>query len=210
LHRRVARSTLVDVDAISVDGHPVFRRSWWSLFGRRGEKMRTRHHDTRQRRHPLLKKATFVLAAAISGTLLAAAPAAASNAGTTVHISIELLGSGLSLSCGTTVLTPTGGTATLVLHESTDARGIFHLTGTGTLNRATLQDAAGNRYSVTGANRFGGSAYDPDGNEPIAFTSTDKFVIRTATGGVYGMVNVTEHISPSGKYFAFDFGNCSD
>jgi hypothetical protein len=63
---------------------------------------------------------------------------------------------------------------------------------------------------VSGANWFGGSAYDPDANEPIAFTSTDKFVIRTATGGVYGMVNVIEHISPSGKYFEFDFGNCSD
>jgi hypothetical protein len=30
------------------------------------------------------------------------------------------------------------------------------------------------------------------------------------TGGVYGMVNVIEHISPSGRYFEFDFGNCSD
>jgi hypothetical protein len=24
------------------------------------------------------------------------------------------------------------------------------------------------------------------------------------------MVNVIEHISPNGKYFQFDFGNCSD
>ncbi|MEP6527129.1 MAG: hypothetical protein ABJA86_08185 [Nocardioidaceae bacterium] len=80
----------------------------------------------------------------------------------------------------------------------------------GTFNRATFQDAAGNSYSVTGANWFGGSAYASDANELIAFTSTDKFVIRTATGGVYGMVNVTEHISPNGKYFEFDFGNCSD
>src|SRR6266567_2093725 len=157
----------------------------------------------------MLKKAASVMAAAISGALLVAAPAAASNAGTTVHMSIDLAGSDLTLSCGATVLTPTGGTATLVFHEST-AQGIFHLTGTGTFNRATLQDAAGNSYSVTGANWFGGSAYDPDANEPIAFTSTDKFVIRTATGGVFGMVNVTEHISPNGNFFSFDFGNCSD
>jgi hypothetical protein len=158
----------------------------------------------------LLKKAALVAAAAIRGAFLAAAPALASNAGTTVHMSVSLVDAGATLSCGTTVLTSTGGTATFVFHESTDAQGIFHVTGTGTFNHATFQDAAGNTYSVSGANWFGGSAYDPDANEPIAFTSTDKFVIRTAAGGVYGMVNVIEHISPSGKYFEFDFGNCSD
>ena len=42
------------------------------------------------------------------------------------------------------------------------------------------------------------------------FTSTDKFVIRTATGGVFGMVNGVEHLSPNGQHFAFDFGTCSD
>ena len=158
----------------------------------------------------MLKKVAFLTVAAISGALLAAAPAVASNVGTTVHMSIQLVDAGASLSCGATVLTATGGTATFVFHESTDAQGIFHLTGTGTFNRATFQDAAGNTYSVSGANWFGGSAHDPDANEPIAFTSTDKFVIRTATGGVYGMVNVTEHISPNGNFFSFDFGNCSD
>jgi hypothetical protein len=163
-----------------------------------------------KRGHPLLKKAALIAVAAIGGAFLAAAPALASNAGTTVHISVPLVDAGLTLTCGTTVLTATGGTASLVFHESTDAQGIFHLTGTGTLNHATLQDATGGTYSVSGATWFGGSAYDPDANEPIAFTSTDKFVIRTATGGVFGMVNFIEHISPNGKYFAFDFGNCSD
>jgi hypothetical protein len=158
----------------------------------------------------MLKKAALIAAAAIGGAFLAAAPALASNAGTTVHMSVPLVDAGLTLTCGTTVLTATGGTASLVFHESTDAQGIFHLTGTGTLTHATLQDAAGSTYSVSGANWFGGSARDPDANEPIAFTSTDKFVIRTATGGVFGMVNVIEHISPSGKFFSFDFGNCSD
>ena len=158
----------------------------------------------------MLKKAALVAAAAIGGAFLAAAPALASNAGTTVHMSVPLVGAGLTLTCGTTVLTPTGGTASLVFHESTDVQGIFHLTGTGTLTHATLQDATGSTYSVSGATWFGGSARDPDANELIAFTSTDKFVIRTANGGVFGMVNVIEHISPSGKFFSFDFGNCSD
>jgi len=158
----------------------------------------------------MLKKAVLVAAAAIGGAFLAAAPALASNAGTTVHMSVPFVDAGGSVSCGTTVLTPTGGTARFVFHESTDAQGIFHLTGTTTLSQATLQDATGSTYSVSGASWFGGSAYDPDANEPIAFTSTDKFVIRAATGGVFGMVNFIEHISPNGKYFAFDFGNCSD
>src|SRR6476660_8695705 len=101
----------------------------------------------------MLKRAAFVVAA-LGATLLAGAPAFASNAGTTVHMSIDLVGSGFTLSCGTTVLTPTGGTATLVFHESTDTRGVFHVTGTGTYNGATLQDAAGNSYSLSGANWF--------------------------------------------------------
>jgi hypothetical protein len=158
----------------------------------------------------MLKKAALVAAAAIGGVFLAAAPALASNAGTTVHMSVPFVDAGGSVSCGTTVLTPTGGTARFVFHESTDAQGIFHLTGTTTLNQATLQDATGSTYSVSGASWFGGSAYDPDANEPITFTSTDKFVIRTATGGVFGMVNFIEHISPDGMHFAFDFGTCSD
>jgi hypothetical protein len=33
--------------------------------------------------------------------------------------------------------------AKLVFHESAYAQGIFHLTGTGTLNHATFQDATG-------------------------------------------------------------------
>jgi len=158
----------------------------------------------------MLKKAALVAAAAIGGAVLAAAPALASNAGTTVHISAPLADAGLTVTCGTTVLTGTGGTASLVFHESTDARGIFHVTGTGTVTQGRLQDTAGNIYSISGANWFGGSTTDPDANEAIVFTSTDKFVIRTATGGVFGMVNFVEHVSPSGKYFAFDFGTCSD
>ena len=158
----------------------------------------------------MLKKTAIVAAAAICGAFLAAAPALASNAGTTVHLSAPLADAGLTVTCGTTVLTGTGGTARLVFHESTDAQGIFHLTGTGTVNQGTLQDTSGNIYSVSGAVWFGGSTSDPDANEPIVFTSTDKLVIRTATVGVFGMVNFVDHISPSGKYFAFDFGNCSD
>ena len=151
-----------------------------------------------------------VTIAAGAGLAGLAAPALASNAGTTVHMSVPLADAGLTVTCGTTVLTGTGGTASLVYHVSTDAQGIFHVTGTGTVTQGKLQDTAGNIYSISGANWFGGSTHNPDANEAIVFTSTDKFVIRTATGGVFGKVNVIEHISPSGKFFSFDFGTCSD
>jgi hypothetical protein len=158
----------------------------------------------------MLKKVALVVAAAIGGVFLAAAPALASNAGTTVRMSVPLAGAGLTVTCGTTVLTGTGGTASVVYHQSTDARGIFHVTGTGTVTQGRLQDAAGNIYSISGANWFGGSTTDPNTDVAMVFTSTDKFVIRTAAGGVFGMVNFVEHVSPSGKYFAFDFGSCLD
>jgi hypothetical protein len=66
----------------------------------------------------MLKKAALVAAAAIGGAFLAAAPALASNAGTTMRISVPLAGAGLTVTCGTTVLTGTGGTASLVFHEA--------------------------------------------------------------------------------------------
>jgi hypothetical protein len=65
------------------------------------------------------------------------------------------------LTCGTTVLTATGGTARLVFHESTDAQGIFHITGTGALNHATFQDATGSTYSVSGASWLAGAPATP-------------------------------------------------
>src|SRR5690349_10366647 len=165
----------------------------------------TGRHDAHERRSSNVEEGGPVAAAAIGGAVLAAAPALASNAGTTVRMSVPLADAGLTVTCGTTVLTGTGGTASLVYHQSTDARGIFHVTGTGTVTQGRLQDTVGNIYSISGANWFGGSTTDPNADVAMVFTSTDKFVIRTAAGGVFGMVNFIEHISPSGKHFAFNF-----
>ena len=128
----------------------------------------------------MLKKVAFLTAAAISGALLAAAPAAASNAGTTVHMSIDLAGSDLTLSCGTTVLTPTGGTATLVFHESTDAQGIFHVTGTGTLNRALRSSVIGRATPRWIAMRCASESQRP--------SSTRSLRRATRLGGIDGYV----------------------
>src|SRR5439155_4548653 len=99
------------VGAIGVDGGAVIRRSWWSPFGPAGSERRTRRRDPHEWSHSMLKKTAIVTAAVIGGALLATAPAVASNAGTTVHMSIQLVDAGASLSCGATVLTATGGTA---------------------------------------------------------------------------------------------------
>jgi len=160
--------------------------------------------------HTLLKKALAASIPAIAASLLAGGPAWANNAGTTFRMSVPAADAGFALACGGTELTATGGTASIVMHESVDQNGVYHMTGTGTLNHVTMQDASGNAYSVSGANWFGGSSSDPDANEPIAFTSTDKFVVRNANGGVLGMVNVVEHISPNGNYFDFEFGTCTN
>jgi hypothetical protein len=73
--------------------------------------------------------------------------------------------------------------------------GVFHITGTGIPRGVTLDDGAGNVYSLHGATHFGGSFTDPN-NNPVAMTSTDKFSIVSAGGGLVGSVNVTEHVEP--------------
>ena len=77
----------------------------------------------------MLKKAALIAAAAIGGAFLAAAPALASNAGTTVHMSVPLVDAGLTLTCGTTVLTATGRDMREPLQTPCDAGNVAELLG---------------------------------------------------------------------------------
>jgi hypothetical protein len=94
------------------------------------------------------------------------------------------------------------------VHGTLDSQGIFHITGTGVPQAVTLDDGAGNIYSPPGATHFGGTFTDPDSNSPIAMTSTDKFSIVEAGGGLVGSVNLTEHVTRNGQERSFDFGDC--
>jgi hypothetical protein len=139
---------------------------------------------------------------------LCAAPAGASPSSTTEHTSFDPTGDGFTCQGGD--LTVTGGTVYQVFHTNQDAQGILHFTSTLTPRHVTLTDASGNGYTLSGAIWFGGKGTTPDGL--LVATSTAHFVIRSASGGVYGKVQAIEHlnITLGGqiKVKSLDLGNC--
>jgi hypothetical protein len=152
-----------------------------------------------------IRALAVAVAAAGSLGLLSAPAYAAGNAGSTFHDSFPAAGAVFTCTSGD--LTATSGVVNEVIHQSVDATGIFHVTGTITIHDVTLADAAGGTYTISGASWFGGNF---SGDTPIVFTSTDFFVIHGADGGVFAKVQVVEHLSPNGKVLSFDFGNCEE
>jgi hypothetical protein len=159
-----------------------------------------------------MKKAALGLGAVAAGLLGAvgtsiagALPAGATAQTFSQHQLVPI--DGATVTCGTTALVAAG-SFEQVVHGTLDAQGIFHITGTGISRAVTLDDGAGNVYSLHGATHFGATFTDPDSNSPIAMTSTDKFSIVRAGGGLLGSVNVTEHVSRNGQAHSFDFGSC--
>lgn len=159
-----------------------------------------------------MRSMTFARRAVVAGAGglcalgLAATPAFAAAETGTMHTSFPAAGA--QFTCGATTLTAVSGTVSQVFHINEDAQGIYHSTGTITINGVQLQDAAGNVYTVSGASWFGGKSTDPDGNDLIVATDTEHFVIHNAAGGVYAKVQAVEHMSPNGNVFDFDFGGC--
>ena len=159
-----------------------------------------------------IKGTTTRIAVAAAGAAAAiglwAAPAGASPSSTTEHISFDPAGAVFTCQGGD--LTAKGGTVYQVFHTSQDAQGILHFTSTITPRHVTLTDASGNGYTLSGAVWFGGKGTTLD--NPLVATSTAHFVIRSASGGVYGKVQAIEHlnITPNGqiKVKSLDLGNC--
>jgi len=98
------------------------------------------------------------------------------------------------------------GEIAIVLHEGTSASGNTNFTGTVTPRNVVLQDAAGNLYSLRGAEWFGATSNANTGGFQATFTG--KFQVVSRGGGTVDSVNVVEHISFNGKEFSFDFGTC--
>jgi len=146
-----------------------------------------------------------VTAACAFGLLAGPAGAAA----TTFHDHETIPVAGDVFSCTGGDLTVTAGTITQVIEGVTDAQGKLHVTGTLVPHNVTLQDAAGNTYTISGASWFGFTSSDPDGNDIVVATDTEHFVIHNAGGGVYAKVQAVEHLSPNGKVISFDFGSCA-
>ena len=129
-------------------------------------------------------------------------PAAAAAQTQTVHQREDATGA--VVMCGATPLTVTGYFET-VTSMTLDASGVFHITSTGVPRGVTLDDGTGHTYFLRGATHFSGKFGDAG---PIVLTSTDKFSIVSAGGGLLGSVNGVEHSSPNGNVFAFDLGSC--
>jgi hypothetical protein len=148
-----------------------------------------------------------VLAAAAI-TLSGVGPAGAQTDHFKAHDIIDVAGDVFTCTSGDIIVT--GGTITQFIEGTTDAQGIFHITGTIVPHDVTAADGAGNTYTISGAGWFGGKATgDPDqGGQLIVFTDTEHFVLHSADGAVYAKVQSVEHLSPNGKVISFDFGAC--
>lgn len=152
------------------------------------------------------RRAAALAVGSLASLTLLAGPAVASAETFTSHDTEPV--SGDVFTCGTNVLTVTGGTLAQVFHETEDAQGMYHYTGTVVPHDVTLVDGAGNTYTISGASWFGGTSTDDEGNDPIEFTGTDHFVIHDASGAAYGTVRLIGHLSPNGHSVDFDRGDC--
>ncbi len=147
-------------------------------------------------------------ATAAATAVIGVGPAAAAAEHFKVHDSVDVAGA--VFSCAGGDITVTGGTITEVVVGTTDAQGVFHITGTVVPHDVTAADAAGNTYTISGASWFGSTATgDPEaGGQIIVLTDTEHFVLHGADGGVYAKVQSVEHLSPNGNIISFDFGAC--
>jgi hypothetical protein len=144
-------------------------------------------------------------AAALGAIGLAAGGAsAAPTTSETIHVTQDVTGQ--VFTCAGGDLTIDSGMISMVQHDNVDAQGVFHITATITPKDVLLSDAAGNVYTISGSQWFGGKALSED--EPILFTDTEHFVIHSASGGVYAKVQAVSHFSESGASFTFDKGSC--
>jgi hypothetical protein len=144
----------------------------------------------------IVSRATFAAAAALA--VVTAAPASAGTSRTTEDVSGE------TFACATNTYT-LHGSITIVQHDSLDAQGRQHSTGTVTTTGVTATDAAGNTYSVRGTQWFG---FNDVANGGVAsFTFHLNFI---APGrGTVDTVRVQDHFGPNGEII-HDRSTCVD
>jgi hypothetical protein len=154
-----------------------------------------------------IRPLVYLPAAAATVALIGiAGPAQASAIAFHEHDSFDATGA--VFVCSPTNLTVTSGTVDEKFAGVQDANGVTHFTGTIVPHDVTLTDGT-NTYTLSGASWFGATASSPDAMPTVA-TETDHFVIRYASGGVYAKVQVVMHLSPNGKSFDFDRGQCEE
>jgi hypothetical protein len=140
-------------------------------------------------------RTTVILGVAVGAWVLGALPAQAA-------------GSGITCLNGTTTVTytPTGGYLHQTFHDSFDATGGEHVTGTVNAVGVTLTDGTTSTvYKASGALWFGGYMR-PDGS----FVGTDTGFINIISGGVIvDRVASVDHVNFNGSGFTFNFGSCA-
>jgi hypothetical protein len=149
----------------------------------------------------------MVAVAAIAVALVVVLPAgAAGNAGSTQVATFDPTGATFPCTNGTTY-TVTGGVVRSVFHQSGDATGGGHVTGTISPVGVTLSDGTTNTvYRLAGASWFGGS-FNANGN--FVTTDTAFFNILGPSGGPVAKVAAVEHSSSDGANWSFNFGQCT-
>jgi hypothetical protein len=144
-----------------------------------------------------------LVALSIALVFVAVAATTAFGAGA-VHFTEDVTGS--QFVCETTTYTITEGVINVVIHEGESASGNANFTGTVTPKGVTLEDEAGNTYSIHGAEWFGGTFNNQNGVERGEFTA--YFNILSQGGGVVDRVAQTAHFSSDGTEFFLDRSTC--
>ncbi|HEY3508469.1 MULTISPECIES: hypothetical protein [Kribbella] len=125
-----------------------------------------------------------------TGAMLAAGSLTASaSPGQTARV--DVTGAVFSCTDGS-YYTVTSGDALFLNHESTDANGGFHVTGTVAPRQVTLAFSGDAKtYYLAGASWFGGN-FGAGGGE---MTDTEHFQIRAASGGTVDDVSIVTHFT---------------
>jgi len=106
-------------------------------------------------------------------------------------VKVDVTGAVFTCAGGTTY-TVTSGTAIAVFHESTDATGGMHVTGTIAPTGVKLASSADNlTYRLAGASWFGGNFGSGGGTA----TDTEHFQIIGPSGGVVASVSIVSHFT---------------
>jgi len=125
-------------------------------------------------------------------------------------VKMPVAGAQFTCTDGTT-FTAVSGDAVFLFHESTDASGGGHVTGTVAPSNVTLTHSSDSLlYHLGGASWFGGNTTAGSAQN---FTDTEHFQILGASGGPVGSVSIVAHatINANGTLtisFERDTGTC--
>ena len=145
----------------------------------------------------------LVLLLALVFSLVAAVSPASANA-PAEHFTEEVTGD--QFVCGSTVYTVTSGVIAITVHEGQSASGNENFTVTIVPRNVVLEDAAGDVFTIRGAEWIGGAFNAKKGT--FQFTDTAHFNILSVGGGTVDTVHFTFHMSPNGQVVDLDFGTC--